>query len=357
MSINNEESEHIEEQSVEEQYKSCTQKYENSKKISEFQQLKTEFWSLGDYEYSRDYVQLCNASIRKIYKKRIAIGSIIAAVLIIGVFILFASIIPTVRYNDALSDLKMKKYSKAYKEFNELEDFKDSKCLSEYSNIKKSNVGDIVKFGVNEEMELPYDNDRYSWQDFVPRDAVDKRIEWRIVDKHKDKALMVCEYLYNGMDYLHQDYASDELESDASWEESTIRSFLNSSYYNSVFNESEKNMIVKSTIKNDVWSDYSAPNDGDTEDKVFLLSFKEINEYFPSENERIAYELTEQKAACWWTRTPARLEEDRGEASQYAVMVGFQGMMYTPDSKYEANYTYDAGGIRPAIWVDISDKR
>jgi len=62
------------------------------------------------------------------------------------------------------------------------------------------------------------------------------------------------------------------------WESSTIRQWLNSSFYNDAFNAEEKNMIREVELSN---GEYDSGEITTSKDQVFLLSLNEIKNYFP----------------------------------------------------------------------------
>ena len=102
---------------------------------------------------------------------------------------------------------------------------------------------------------------------------------------------------------------------DVTWEKSTIRSWLNETFYKAAFNSSEQGMIKSTKVTADANPEYDTDPGNDTTDKVFLLSINEVNKYFSSDEARNcvptdyainkgAYTdssyTVDGKAACWW---------------------------------------------------------
>ena len=91
------------------------------------------------------------------------------------------------------------------------------------------------------------------------------------------------------------------------WDDSALRNYLNSSFYQSAFDENEKKKIISAYL--------SDPNG--TKDNVFVLSLSEA-ENLMTQNERTygnkkgcnghscsdCYQYSHQHGTCWWTRSP-----------------------------------------------------
>ena len=109
-------------------------------------------------------------------------------------------------------------------------------------------------------------------------------IEWVVLAREDDKALIMSKYILELKKY------NDEKE-DITYENSSIRAFLNDEFYNDAFNDTEKNTIVETLVENkDNNNIYQKSSSGDkkistiggedTNDNVFLLSFSEVKKYF-----------------------------------------------------------------------------
>lgn len=137
--------------------------------------------------------------------------------------------------------------------------------------------------------------------------------EWRVLDVTDNEVLIISRHC---VDCRSFDNDSNE------WTNSSLRSWLNSEYYNEAFNSTEQSMIQ--TVNND---------------NVFLLSIEEAESYFSGHQGRIA---NYNGANCnWWLRSP-------GDSSHYAAFVTSYGNI-----RQNGVYVSDRYGVRPAIWISL----
>ncbi|MBP3200918.1 MAG: hypothetical protein J6M39_04665, partial [Lachnospiraceae bacterium] len=96
-----------------------------------------------------------------------------------------------------------------------------------YGAVPTYNVGDTVWFGTYPQTS----------QD---ADAVEP-IKWRVLSNDGTKALLVSDKILDYKHY-HNSFA------DITWATSDLRTWLNNTFYNKAFNDSEKDAIKKETI-------------------------------------------------------------------------------------------------------------
>ena len=211
---------------------------------------------------------------------------------------------------------------------------KGTTAKAESSSQKKDNnpdykIGETIEFG-----NYPQD-----------KDGTEKPIEWIVMKKEGNQVLLLSKYVLDAKPY------NEEVE-EVTWETSDIRKWLNNEFYTTAFNKAEKARIQTSLIKNEDNSEYGTSGGNDTEDKVFLLSEKEVETLFSNEEERIAKAteyaqksgvyVKKEKGACWWLRSP-------GNFSDYAAEVIVSGWVYR--NGYDVYY--DSGGVRPALHLNL----
>ena len=192
-------------------------------------------------------------------------------------------------------------------------------------------VGNIVTFG-------HYEQDNNLSNSKEP-------IEWIVLDAQDGKSLLLSKY---GLDC--QPYNANKLP--VTWETSSIREWLNSSFLNEAFSAEEQAKILLDTVSADKNPGYDTTTGNDTTDKLFLLSTLEAESYFSTEEERKC-PLTEYAKAqgcytsdpgnfCWWwLRSP-------GFNSYTAVHVNRDGSIFLSGDGVE----YGNVAVRPAIWVN-----
>ncbi len=131
---------------------------------------------------------------------------------------------------------------------------------------------------------------------------------------------------------------------EVTWENCTLRKWLNEKFYNAAFNKTEKAMIRKTTVQNKDNPYYGTKCGNDTKDKVFLLSIEDAlkdsygfdtNSWADDINRRCApssyavvqgaddyrgtdefYITSDNKGVCtWWLRSPGY--DSEGAADVY----------------------------------------
>ena len=127
------------------------------------------------------------------------------------------------------------------------------------------------------------------------------------------------------------------------WEESTVRAWLNDKFYNT-FTEEEKALIAQTHIINADSSEYGTPGGGDTDDYIYLLSVDEAGALDNSVRKcGFWYGLDYQ---WWWLRSP-------GVNKDYVTYVGKgkDGIIDTSGDIAGNEY----GAVRPALHLRVAD--
>lgn len=113
-------------------------------------------------------------------------------------------------------------------------------------------------------------------------------IEWLVLTQENDRMLVVSKFC---LDYLTY---PDDWSSDICWETCSLRSYLNSDFYENSFSTDEQKLILLTENTNKASEDFYSTIDGNTtEDNVFLLSIDEVQKYLPAitptESSKCAY--------------------------------------------------------------------
>lgn len=193
-------------------------------------------------------------------------------------------------------------------------------------------------------------------------------IEWIVIKDNGDSLMLLSKYVLDCVGF-NSSYAGTD------WDNSYVRSFLNSTFYDAAFNDSEKSIILSYATTNIPASE--GVEEKIVTDNVFLLSYEEIAELFP-ENIELAdesrqgpvseyakakgvwyvkdefysvlgfkeREIPESVIGCgnWWLRT-------NGPKQTFAMDVAADGTIRT--TGHDVGSKLD--GIRPVIVINISE--
>lgn len=132
-------------------------------------------------------------------------------------------------------------------------------------------------------------------------------IKWIILEKYNDgTALLISKY---GLDVRKYNNFSE----DVTWETCSLRNWLNNDFYNTAFNEYEKQEIITANIVNDDNVEFGTDGGNNTEDNVFLLSIAEearlidaeimkteVTPYAKAKAEGKEPAWTNDDGYCWW---------------------------------------------------------
>ena len=172
-------------------------------------------------------------------------------------------------------------------------------------------------------------------------------ISWQVLAVEDGKALLISQYALD-VQLFHTDW------SNTSWENCTMRTWLNKDFWNNAFTPEEQARVLTTTVIADSNSEYTSDPGNDTQDKVFLLSIQEVLTLMPEKDSRKC-QGTEYAKSCdlwlsedgycnWWLRTP-------GQNESYTSVVWSSGGIDT-----EGCYViYGDKGVRPVIWLNLDN--
>ena len=204
--------------------------------------------------------------------------------------------------------------------------------------MKVPEVGDVITFGAYEQ-----DNDESNGKE---------PLEWRVLAKDEEKVLLLTDKVIDCIPF------NTEMQEFITWEDSSLRAWLDKEFTASAFSEDEASKILETSNENDEISDFRIPAQENTTDRVFLLSIRETTEYlgteeyasiadencvaFPTEY-AIAKDIEVRKdgAVMWWLR-----ESTAGEPAAACDDLGKRFHNGRP-------MDYTRTGIRPAMWIKI----
>ena len=176
---------------------------------------------------------------------------------------------------------------------------KENEILSRIANSK---VGDIVKFG------------KYEQDNNIANGKED--IGWRLLAVYNSSALLLSEKILDNKTY-HKDNES------ITWENCTLRRWLNIDFYNAAFNTLEQSLIKTSTLENENNPREGTDGGNFTDDKIFLLTLSDsTNTSYGFSSSTMDYDEARsaqgtdfaknnglsandsQNKSAWWLRTP-----------------------------------------------------
>lgn len=305
-----------------------------------------EFEKIPDWKDSAAQIENCKLKIEeermaeeKRKKKMIKIAKIGTPILcacIAFVIVLTTVIIPKQKLHKAMSLIDSGDYEAAYLLLDGLE-YKDSS--EKLQSIKlyylsKASVGDNIFFGSYEQ-----DGDTSNGKE---------DIEWLVLAKENGKLLVISKYALDCQPYNSSD-------TDTTWEECSLRAWMNDDFLNNAFSADEQSKIVATNVSADKNPKYSTDPGNATTDKIFLLSFKEAEKYFSSDSARQckpteyaiangAYVNDNNGDCWWWLRSPGT---NQGSAASVSI---YGSVGYISD---HVSVTSDGVCVRPALWIDL----
>ena len=240
-----------------------------------------------------------------------------------------------------------------------------------YTSLIEAKAGDYVLFGSYEQ-----DNEKANGAE---------PIEWIVLDAKDDKILVLSRYVLDKK-------AFNETDKQVSWAQSTVRKWLNDDFLKLAFSDKEIEHIVTSDIENPGSAGYFAEfkkkagtaAGKKTKDKMFLLSYKEILDYFePQKIDKfcmyadkdlitiatIAAQIENKSMPMLeyetfykeegWPKECVGVEgsgwflRSNGINADDIMSISYAGALRGQYAEYGADYekpSYE-GGIRPAMWV------
>lgn len=285
---------------------------------------------------------------RKCRIVRIVLFSALAAcVTAVALFLLIRNVIvPAARYAQAEKALAGGDTVGAVERFVSAGDFRDARSraaqlafgLQEDPSIEEAfrsaNVGDVIVFG-------SYEQDNRTGTGAEP-------IEWIVLSKENGILTLMSVYVLDCVPY-------NDIQTDVTWEKSTLRVWMNDTFYNTAFTDSEKALILTSRIKNGSNPASSVPGGRNTVDKVYALSFDDLISIAQKDRAFDVYGIyasptpyavfrgtakhSDYHTACWWFRTP-------GKGRDQAMYVDMSGSPLHSSRVAASDY-----GARPVIRV------
>ena len=220
--------------------------------------------------------------------------------------------------------------------------------------VRAIRAGDIVGFGHYEQ-----DNRKNNGAEVI---------EWQVLDVRYGQALLIARY---GLDTKPYNRESESV----TWETSSLRRWLNSTFLEKAFTEEERELILETEVDNSpeqgypVWQGTNSGNN--TIDRLFLLSYAEANKYLGvtyEDGENVKARVAPTKFATsrrawskrelrtedgdyagrWWLRSPGRHPNRACHVHSTGALRDSHVTSY--------NYLFGVMTVRPAMWIRVASQ-
>ena len=231
-------------------------------------------------------------------------------------------------YSNAIALVDAGNIVEAYDTFIALNGYKDSaeKAESIYGRyltetLKAAKVGDIITFGT-------YENEK---------------IDWYVLEKTEDRVFVISQYFVDVQCY--DEVAIHEYR--VWWEDCSLRTWLNKTFLNTAFTETEKSRIP--TVKIGTVEGYVEGYNGLesygslSEERVYLLSNEEVEKY-PYEVIADSNPSDYHWSRSWWLRGSAGVDNEKNSYAWYVE----DGTCIVDNGKVN-----DPRCVRPVLWITI----
>ena len=189
-------------------------------------------------------------------------------------------------------------------------------------------------------------------------------IEWLVLDVQNGKSLLLSRYGLDAKPYNTE-------WKDITWEECSIRNWLNNDFLNRAFTDTEKSAILMTNVDNSAsqgYSGWSTSGGNNTQDQIFLLSYAEANKYLGVEHywevsgskqntkSRVAPTAFAKAQGAWLSDSNQTVDgEAAGKWWLRSPGVGRKSVasVFTDGSLCHGCINYDDGCVRPAFWLNL----
>lgn len=239
-------------------------------------------------------------------------------------------LIKSTKYSFAVQLRETGYYDDAIKTFSELGNYSDAAAqIVKTKDAKRRDLkqGDVITFG--------------GWVqgkkgEYLP-------LEWIVLKRDGEKALVTTKYLVDFMPY-----------GALNWRDSSVRSWLGTTFYNGAFSQENKKAIAETTLTDS--------NGNVSTDRVFILSEEEAFTYLTRETLRTDYsEWGEKKLkdAVTPTLQPGHSYASYSGDPYWLRDIGNQmrvcSVNVMGDVDKDTLYTKERMGVRPAMWIELGE--
>jgi hypothetical protein len=189
-------------------------------------------------------------------------------------------------------------------------------------------------------------------------------IKWNILKTLNNKALIISDLILDSHEYYTNLLRSVDVNHQGNntrkvcennYMYSYMRLWLNKTFYETAFNSLEQQIIETTTVNNSANTTQRESNlyvCGNTDDKLFLLSYKEAITYYPIDNERVALSSDYAKSQGAFTYI------DNGNSCYCLRSPSDSAHHLVNEVAYDGKIVHDSvgrnrHGVRPACWINL----
>ena len=255
-------------------YQRCVDRINDPSVFSDADKLRkldNQLAQLGGYKDSDDMRRRCQSSLHKVelYQK-IKVRSILGGLVLIIALIVIGLHTGYIKYFAGVAMMKYGKYSQAEKIFRSMPDFMDADEYLQQAELRKlviAKAGDTVNYG---------------------------DLKWYVLDVQDETLTMIAVDI--GQEHIFYNVPFNKEGSETTWEDSSLREWLNKEIYNTQFTDEERECILPQKSKRSENQEYGTVYE-ETEDYLTILSMEEADRY---------QDVLSTFGLDFWVRTPGK---------------------------------------------------
>lgn len=294
---------------------------------------------LGEYKDSAALISKCQYGLASSLMQQGAFQDALPLFQALGQYEDSAAMVIECNFGMAAALLDKQNFLDALNIFTSIQDKKD--CAQQIKQCRagllgdeliNATVGDYVTFG--------------SYEQDCDISNGSEEIEWKVLARDGSRILVISKYALDCRLY-HDTYEP------VTWENSSIRKWLNNNFLQTAFADWQQDMIPTVTVYNEDNRRYGTMGGDSTQDQIFLLSISEANRYFRYDSQRLCWPTiyaltnglwTSDYGYCyWWLRSPGNTQADAA------------GVLTTEGNIHEAGNDVNnpENAIRPVMWIEL----
>lgn len=178
------------------------------------------------------------------------------------------------------------------------------------------------------------------------KDDKKEPLEWKIVEYDEDnsRVLLLSRYI------IDLQPINDNNEPEVTWENCTLRNWLNTTFLAEAFSDKQQKMILKADLRNIDKNSYGVSSGENTKDRIFLLNYDDVTNYkcFSAEKALLAtrYDGSEY---VWWLRSKGNGTIKFQYIRENGTIDAGGSYYYSSSSSSPVNIL----GVRPALYLSL----